>query len=139
MEESKDEGQWKDAACPLNGYLFGFSTELPEPTTEAKKEKASLQELFDRTKFITDYKEKSESEETEVKHKHKSAMRFMKKMIKKFHASSESSGGGATEPVSIKKKRGEASDSLSTKKKPHKVGFLQLDLPRTVHLNALHH
>ncbi|KAM2203734.1 hypothetical protein ACFX1S_023461 [Malus domestica] len=120
MEESEDEEYWKDAACPLKGYLFGSSTELPE-TMEAKKEKASLQELFDRTKITTDYKEKSESEETEVKYKHKSAMGFMKKMIKKFHASSKSSGGDATDSVSIKKKCGEASDSLSTKKKPHKV------------------
>ncbi|XP_050101932.1 protein LAZY 1 [Malus sylvestris] len=124
MEESEDEEYWT-AAYPLKGYLFGSSTELPETTMEAKKERASLQELFDRTKITTDYKEKSETEEIEVKYKHKSAMGFMKNMIKKFHASSKrsspSTGGDATDPVSIKKKLGEASDSLSTKKKPHKV------------------
>ncbi|XP_016649040.1 PREDICTED: uncharacterized protein LOC103330395 [Prunus mume] len=136
MEESEDEEYWTTTVvCPLKEYLFGSSIELTDTRIEAKKEKTSLQELFDRTKMTTENcKQTSESVDIKSEHKHTSAMQFMKKIIKKLHASSKSSapctGGDVTDPVSTRKKFGEASDSVSTKKKPHKVGFLQLDIPR---------
>ncbi|TYH76486.1 hypothetical protein ES332_D04G089700v1 [Gossypium tomentosum] len=45
----------KTILCPLQGYLFGSSVELPEPRFEVKKEKASLAELFYRTKVAEEY------------------------------------------------------------------------------------
>ncbi|PQP94473.1 protein LAZY 1 isoform X2 [Prunus yedoensis var. nudiflora] len=127
MEESEDEEYWTTTVvCPLKEYLFGSSIELPDTRIEAKKEKTSLQELFDRTKMTTENcKETSESVDIKSEHKHTSAVQFMKKIIKKLHASSKSSapctGGDVTDPVSTRKKFGEASDSVSTKKKPHKI------------------
>lgn len=124
MEDSEDEEYCAaTVVCPLQGYLLGSSVELPEMRTEAKKEKASLQELFDRTKVTENFER---SEEKDPKQKRKSAMDSMKKIIKKLYASSKSStstSGHSNDPVSIMKKLGEASDSVSTKKKPHKVGF----------------
>ncbi|CAB4305841.1 unnamed protein product [Prunus armeniaca] len=127
MEESEDEEYWTTTVvCPLKEYLFGSSIELTDTRIEAKKEKTSLQELFDRTKMTTENcKQTSESVDIKSEHKHTSAMQFMKKIIKKLHASSKSSapctGGDVTDPVSTRKKFGEASDSVSTKKKPHKI------------------
>ncbi|KAM5582041.1 protein LAZY 1 [Rosa sericea] len=122
MEDSEDEEYCAATmVCPLQGYLLGSSVELPEMRTEAKKEKASLQELFDRTKVTEKFER---SEEKDPKQKRKSAMGSMKNIIKKLYASSKSStstSGHPNDPVSIMKKLGEASDSVSTKKKPHKV------------------
>lgn len=129
MEDSEDEECWGSVICPLQGYLLGSSVELPETRTEAKKEKASLQELFDRTKVTENFER---GEEIDPKQKHKSAMSFMKKIIKKLYASSKSSAsstsGDPTDPVSITKKLSEESYSVSTKKKPHKVGFPTLNI-----------
>lgn len=129
MEDSEDEEYWATVICPLQGYLLGSSVELPETRTEAKKEKASLQELFDRTKVTENFER---GEEIDPKQKRKSAMSFMKKVIKKLYASSKSSAsstsGDPTDPVSIMKKLGEESDSVSTKTKPHKVGFPKLNI-----------
>ena len=128
MEGADEEDYWKTGVCPLQGYLFGSSIELPETRTEPKKEKASLAELFHRTKITTEgCTEKCASEEIPDKHKHKSAMHYMKKMIKKLHPSSKSSphsaSGDLPDSISTKKELGNAIDSVSSKKKLHKVGL----------------
>ncbi|PON61279.1 regulator of nonsense transcript protein [Parasponia andersonii] len=125
-EGAEEEDYWKTVVCPLQGYLFGSSIELPDTRTELKKEKASLAELFHRTKITTENcTEKCESEEISDKHKQKSAMHFMKKMIKKLRPSSKSSPhsacGDIPVSVSAKKELGNATDSVSSKKKLHKV------------------
>ncbi|PPS05153.1 hypothetical protein GOBAR_AA15509 [Gossypium barbadense] len=83
----------KTILCPLQGYLFGSSVELPEPRFEVKKEKASLAELFYRTK------------DTQTKQTTKPVKHLIKKILKKFHASSGK----------------EETNSFSTKKKLQKV------------------
>ncbi|XP_062105408.1 protein LAZY 1 [Humulus lupulus] len=121
----EDEDYWKTVVCPLQGYLFGSSIELPETRAELKNEKASLAELFHRTKITENCTEKCVREELPDKHKHKSATHFMKKMIKKLHLSSKSSlhsaCGDLPDSVSAKKELGNATDSVSSKKKLHKV------------------
>ncbi|KAL5581396.1 hypothetical protein UlMin_013838 [Ulmus minor] len=126
MERAEDEDSSKTVVCPLQGYLFGSSIELPETRTEVKKEKASLAELFHRTKMTTEScEDKCETEEIEEKQTNKTTKNFMKKMIKKFHLCSKSSLHSAsdetTDSVSTKKTLGNATDSVSTKKKLHKV------------------
>ncbi|KAM6573145.1 hypothetical protein CsatA_017225 [Cannabis sativa] len=125
LEGVEDEDYWKTMVCPLQGYLFGSSIELPETREELKKEKASLAELFHRTKITENCTEKYVSEEIPDKHKHKSAAHFMKKMIKKLHLSSKislhSACGDLPDSVSAKKEIGNATDSVSSKKKLHKV------------------
>ncbi|XP_039033861.1 protein LAZY 1-like [Hibiscus syriacus] len=46
MQEVNAEEYVNAIVCPLQGYLFGSSIELPEARFEVKKEKASLEELF---------------------------------------------------------------------------------------------
>ncbi|XP_024031823.1 protein LAZY 1 [Morus notabilis] len=125
MERAKDEDYWKTKVCPLQGYLFGSSIELPEERIEFKKEKASLGELFHRTKIAAENcTEKRPIEEIPEKQKHKSAMRFVKKMIKKVNPSSKSSYhsyGETPDSVSTKKELGDAIDSVSNMKKLQKV------------------
>lgn len=138
-DEAENEDYEKILVCPLQGYLFGSSIELPETRKEVKKEKVSLEELFHRTKTTNDINtEKGERGEVQAKKTHKPAMHLMKKMLKKLHASSKSStpSGG-----------GDATDSVSIKKKLYKVGLLLLDLLRTtikheipwVYTKSLHH
>lgn len=122
MEASEDEEYCATVVCPLQEYLLGSSVEVPQMSTEAKKENTSLQELFDKTKMTENF----EKSEIDPKQKRKSATASMKKIIKKLYASSKSptsTSGHPTDPVSILEKLGEASDSVSTKKKPHKVRF----------------
>lgn len=122
MEASEDEEYCATVVCPLQEYLLGSSVEVPQMSTEAKKEKTSLQELFHKTKMTENF----EKSEIDPKQKRKSATASMKKIIKKLYASSKSptsTSGHPTDPVSILEKLGEASDSVSTKKKPHKVRF----------------
>ncbi|XP_016747944.1 protein LAZY 1 isoform X1 [Gossypium hirsutum] len=99
----------KTILCPLQGYLFGSSVELPEPRFEVKKEKASLAELFYRTKVAEEYNnnpmEKSGKEDTQTKQTTKPVKHLIKKILKKFHASSGK----------------EETNSFSTKKKLQKV------------------
>lgn len=141
-DEAENEDYEKILVCPLQGYLFGSSIELPETRKEVKKEKVSLEELFHRTKTTNDINtekgERGERGEMQAKKTHKPAMHLMKKMLKKLHASSKSStpSGG-----------GDATDSVSIKKKLYKVGLLLLDLLRTtikheipwVYTKSLHH
>nr|XP_023923282.1 protein LAZY 1 isoform X2 [Quercus suber] len=113
MDVAENEDYEKILVCPLQGYLFGSSIELPETRKEVKKEKASLAELFHRTKITNEENtEKSEKGEMQDKKTHKSAMHLMKKMLKKLNASSRSS---------IPSAGGDAADSVSTKKILHKV------------------
>ncbi|KAK9272430.1 hypothetical protein L1049_002803 [Liquidambar formosana] len=115
MEESDAEEHGKMADCPLQGYLFGSSIELPDSMVVLKKEKASLGELFERTKTADKYSTvKNEGGNMQAKGKYISAVHLMKKMLKKLHASSKSSA--ATPAAS-----GDAPDSVSTKSKLHKI------------------
>ncbi|XP_031286816.1 protein LAZY 1-like, partial [Pistacia vera] len=110
MEGASAEDYGKMIVCPLQGYLFGTSIELPE-TTEVKKEKASLAELFHRTKIADEIStDKSGKGEMQAKKTHKSAKHLIKKMLKKLHGTSRS-------PTPSNKDTG----SVSTNKKLHKV------------------
>lgn len=112
---SEAEDYASKAVCPLQGYLLGSSIELPE-TTEVKKERASLAELFHRTKTTNqECTETGEKGETQVKQTHKSAMHIMRKMLKKVHISSKSCNT-----------LGYDADSASTNKKLRKVGLYQI-------------
>lgn len=129
MEKPEAEDYWKTTVCPLQGYLFGSSIELPDAKTELRKEKASLGELFHRTKVTAEIcTEKHASEEIPDKHKHKSTMRFVKKIIKQVNPSSNfscySANGGALDSVSTKKDLGNATNSVSSKKNLQKVGLV---------------
>ncbi|KAJ0051503.1 hypothetical protein Pint_03027 [Pistacia integerrima] len=110
MEGASAEDYGKMIVCPLQGYLFGTSIELPE-TTEVKKEKASLAELFHRTKIADEIStDKSGKGEMQAKKTHKSAKHLIKKMLKKLHGTSRS-------PTPSNSDTG----SVSTNKKIHKV------------------
>lgn len=135
VDGAEDEEYQKTVVCPLQGYLFGSSIELPEIRTVVKKEKASLGELFQRTKITTENcPGKCQVEEIEAKHRDKSANHFMKKMMKKLHTLSKNSkraaAGCTTDSIQTKKKLGGATDSDSTKKKLHKVCYFELYLLR---------
>lgn len=110
LDGSEPEDYGNKAVCPLQGYLLASSFELPE-TTEVKKERASLAELFHKTKTINQDCTETGVRETQVKQTHKSAMHTMKKMFRMVHSSSKSCNTS----------RNDAS-SASTNKKPHKVG-----------------
>ncbi|KAF7801735.1 protein LAZY 1-like [Senna tora] len=106
MDGAEDEDYGNTSVCPLQGYLLGSSIELPE-TTEVRKERASLAELFHRTKITNqDALETDESGESQFKQTHKSSMHIMKKMLKKVHTSSRSctTSEGDPNPASINKK-----------------------------------
>lgn len=120
MEVANSEDYGKMMVCPLQGYLFGSSIEFPETIIEVKKEKASLMELFHRRE-TTDKSsmEKSSKVEMPAKQKHKSVKNLIKKMFKKFRASSKSPTPSDSDTAFV-----------STKKKLHKVCLLALDFPR---------
>lgn len=129
VEQAGEEDSQKTVVCPLQGYLFGSSVELPETRTEVKKEKASLAELFQRTKITAENcTGKCEIEEIQSKQRDKSATQFMKKIIKKLHALSKHSTPfscgytGGSDPT--KKKLDHVTDSVSTKNKLQKVGLI---------------
>ncbi|KAA3464179.1 WRKY transcription factor-like protein [Gossypium australe] len=95
----------KTILCPLQGYLFGSSVELPEPRFEVKKEKESLAELFYRTKVAEEYNnspmKKRGKEDTQTKQTTKPVKHLIKRILKKFHSSS---GKDETNSFSTKKK-----------------------------------
>ncbi|XP_047319404.1 protein LAZY 1-like [Impatiens glandulifera] len=84
------------AVCPLQGYLFGSTFELPEPTIIKKVNRTSLGELFQKAKIAEETSGiKCEREEKQTdKEADKSAKDIMKRMLKKgiAHASSRNSG-----------------------------------------------
>ncbi|CAK9183716.1 unnamed protein product [Ilex paraguariensis] len=72
--------------CPLQGYLFGSSIELPERSVEAKKKKTSLGELFKQNTIAYEHStEKCGKEEKQSKGKYASC--FMKNILKKLQSS----------------------------------------------------
>ncbi|XP_060667612.1 protein LAZY 1 isoform X1 [Ziziphus jujuba] len=126
VDEAGDEDSQKTVTCPLQGYLFGSSVELPEIRTEVKKEKASLAELFQITKITAENcTGKREIEDIQSKHRDKSATHFMKKIIKKLHALSKHSTpfacGYPSGSDPTKKKPDHDIDSVSAKNKLQKV------------------
>lgn len=151
MEAADVEESGKMIVCPLQGYLFGSSIELPETrSTEVKKGKASLGELFQRTKIADEYATvKDEKGEIQAKGTNKSAMHLVKKILRKLQASSRSTcATSAKEPqgslritsaISAKEPHSSRSpwptsdgrtggDPLSTKRKLRKVGCLVVQL-----------
>ncbi|XP_022740657.1 protein LAZY 1 [Durio zibethinus] len=113
MQEANGQEYGKTIVCPLQGYLFGSSIELPETRFEVKKEKASLAELFYRTKIAEENPmEKCGKEEMQTKQTNKPVKHLIKKILKKLHASSGSSTSTSS-PKEI--------NSVSTKKKLQKV------------------
>ncbi|XWS30520.1 hypothetical protein CRYUN_Cryun24cG0124900 [Craigia yunnanensis] len=122
MQEANAQEYGKTIVCPLQGYLFGSSIELPETRFEVKKEKASLAELFYRTKIAEESPmEICGKDEMQTKQTNKPVKHLIKKILKKLHASSRSS----TSTSSPKE-----TNSVSTKKKLQKVTKL---FPRKVH------
>ncbi|XP_058761104.1 protein LAZY 1-like isoform X2 [Vicia villosa] len=105
--EAEDCGN--KAVFPLQGYLLGSLFGIPEKV-EAKKERASLAELFQRTKTTDEECIETRVKETQVKHAHKSAMHIMKKMLKMVHSSSKNC-----------KTAGNIADSTTTNTKFSKV------------------
>ncbi|XP_034708346.1 protein LAZY 1 isoform X2 [Vitis riparia] len=117
MEAADVEESGKMIVCPLQGYLFGSSIELPETrSTEVKKGKASLGELFQRTKIADEYATvKDEKGEIQAKGTNKSAMHLVKKILRKLQASSRS-----TCATSAKEPQGSSrSTSAISAKEPH--------------------
>lgn len=93
-----------------------------------RKERASLAELFHRTKTTNqECKETGAKETHHVKETHKSAMHIMKKMFKMVHSSSKGC-----------KTSGNDVDSASTNKKLPKVGICYYRSSFTVFLNKSH-
>ncbi|XP_022156482.1 protein LAZY 1-like isoform X2 [Momordica charantia] len=110
IEETEEENEGKTLTCPLQGYLFGSTIELPDKMIDTRKEKPSSAELFQGTMTANENsKENIAKEEVLVKHSNKSALSFLKKMHKKLRSSSH---GSSTN---------DSRDSYSTKKKLHKV------------------
>ncbi|KAJ6298803.1 hypothetical protein OIU76_019879 [Salix suchowensis] len=113
MEATDGEDYGKTVACPLQGYLFGSSVELPETRVGVKKEKVSLGEMFHMTKVTDEIPSLKEvKREMQDKKAHKSAKYLIKKILKMFRTSS----GNPTPSIGD-----EASNSLSTKKTLNKV------------------
>ncbi|XP_031738062.1 protein LAZY 1 isoform X3 [Cucumis sativus] len=109
MEETKDENDGK-TTCPLQGYLFGSTIELPDKMIDMRKETPSSPELFQDTIAENEsFKLNIEKKKALVKHSNKSALTFVKKMLKKLCTSSH---GSSTY---------DSGDSHSTKKKLQKV------------------
>ncbi|OIW14487.1 hypothetical protein TanjilG_19903 [Lupinus angustifolius] len=106
IDGSEAEDYGNRSLCPLQGYLLGSSVELKEKT-EVRKERASLAELFHRTKTTT-----TTRDSIEVKKTHKSAIQIMKKMLKKVNGSSKSTNTSGDDAV-----------FASTNKKLQKVGL----------------
>ncbi|XP_022989672.1 protein LAZY 1-like isoform X2 [Cucurbita maxima] len=99
-KHTEDDG--KTLTCPLQGYLFGSTIELSDKMIAMSKEKPSSA-AHESSKVDIDKKE------VLIKHSNKSALSFVKKMLKKLRTSSH---GSTTY---------ESSDSYSTKKKLQKV------------------
>ncbi|XP_023531612.1 protein LAZY 1-like isoform X2 [Cucurbita pepo subsp. pepo] len=99
-KHTEDDG--KTLTCPLQGYLFGSTIELSDKMIAMSKEEPSSA-AHESSKVDIDKKE------VLIKHSNKSALSFVKKMLKKLRTSSH---GSTTY---------ESSDSYSTKKKLQKV------------------
>ncbi|KAK1566664.1 hypothetical protein Q3G72_002585 [Acer saccharum] len=122
LEGANSEDYGKMQVCPLQGYLFGSSIELPETAIEVRKEKASLAELFRRTKIIDEHSmEKSGKEEMPAKRTHKSVKHLVKKMLRKFHASSGSLTSSDTDSASAKKRLNKVIQMFHRKIHPEKT------------------
>ncbi|XP_020533546.1 protein LAZY 1 [Jatropha curcas] len=108
MEGTDTDGNEKTAICPLQGYLFRSSIELPETRVELKKEKTSLGEMFRKTKITDEISAETEGKgKTHTREAHKSAKHLIKKILRKFHASRNPvppSSEGASNSVPTKKK-----------------------------------
>ncbi|XP_028075337.1 protein LAZY 1-like [Camellia sinensis] len=91
LEGTETSGN-RTTMCPLQGYLLGSAIELPETK---KEHRTSLGELFQRTKMTEENSvAKCESGEKKAdKETNKSAIRLMKKILKKrmVHDSSRTS------------------------------------------------
>ncbi|XP_028771385.1 protein LAZY 1-like [Neltuma alba] len=91
IDAAEDEDYGNTSVCPLQGYLLRSSIELPETVTEVKKERASLAELFHRTKITNQgIIETGETGETQLKQTHRSSKHIMSKLLKKVNTSSKS-------------------------------------------------
>ncbi|KAJ7013785.1 protein LAZY 1 [Populus alba x Populus x berolinensis] len=113
METTDAEDYGKTVACPLQGYLFGSSVELPETGVGVKKEKVSLGEMFRMTKVTDEIpSEKEVKGEMQAKKAHKSSKYLIKKILRMFRTTS----GNPTPSTSD-----ETSNSVSTKKTLNKV------------------
>ncbi|KAK8687175.1 hypothetical protein V6N13_086006 [Hibiscus sabdariffa] len=111
IQEAKAQDHGKTITCPLQGYLLGSPIELAETRFEVKKEKASLAELFHRTKIAEESPtEKFGNDELKNKQNNKPVKHLIKKILKKVHASSGSSNPSPKETT-----------SAATKKKLQKV------------------
>ncbi|KAL7190196.1 hypothetical protein ACSBR2_022472 [Camellia fascicularis] len=111
--EGVDTEEYGDTVvCPLQGYLFGSSIELPETSIQVKKERTSLEQLIKTNNIVYDHSTNI-CEEVKNHAKGTYGMRLVKKILKKLHSSPRSSatsaGGGA------------AADSVATKRKIPKV------------------
>ncbi|KAI9120496.1 hypothetical protein K1719_007529 [Acacia pycnantha] len=107
IDGAEDEDQGNTSVCPLQGYLLGSSIELPGTVVEVKKERASLGELFHRTRITNQgIIETEETGETQLKPAHQSSKHIMSKLLKKVHSSSKSwnaPGSDATSASTNKK------------------------------------
>ncbi|OWM71417.1 hypothetical protein CDL15_Pgr005604 [Punica granatum] len=99
-------------ACPLQGYLFGSTVELPEMrAVDKRNKKVSLGQLFEETKqedWV--HMEKPETGNMQGKAVGKSSKGLVKKVLKKLSASSSRSSddgsfGGDGDNPAIAKKR----------------------------------
>lgn len=116
--EAVDAEEYENmVVCPLQGYLFGSSIELPETGVEVKKEKTSLGELFKNNNNLGNQQNKGDGKGEEKRSKGTYGTHFMNKMLKKLRSSSKRS----TIPVT-----GDDPDSVSNKRKLPKVGHLVL-------------
>lgn len=111
IDGSKAEDYRNKVVCPLQGYLLGSLSELPE-MKQVRKERASLAELLYRTKAASqDCTDTEVKGETQVKKTPKSvATHLMRKILKRVHSSSKSCNTSRND-----------ADSASTNKKPNKV------------------
>lgn len=103
--------------CPLQGYLFGSTVELPEArAVEKKNRKVSLGQLFEETKQEDRvHMEKHENGEVPGKLTAKSSKGLVKKVLKKFGSfNSRGCDYGPSGP--------EGDNPATAKKKFQKVG-----------------
>ncbi|KAF5735833.1 hypothetical protein HS088_TW15G01349 [Tripterygium wilfordii] len=117
----------KMVVCPLQGYLFGSSIDLPETRSEPKKEKATLGELFLKTTLTEEHSIKERGKQ--AKQTHKSAKKIITKMLKKLHVSSKSSNSCS---------RNEATDPIPTKTRLQKVSLLKIKFHKHCCENLFH-
>jgi len=87
--EGMDTKECGDSAvCPLQGYLFNSAIELPETSTQVKKERTSMEQLFKRNNIAPEHF-KSKCEKVENHTKGIYAKCLIRKMLKTLHCSSK--------------------------------------------------